>query len=138
MSSDNLITYRGNCHCGQVKFTAALRDIRTYPIIRCNCSICTKNGYLLVYPKRENVKFISGEDSLSDYLFATKTKPHRFCRNCGTSILIDFEKADVEALRSIFAVNLRTFVDIEDVMNELQFRDVDGKSKCNPPYQVPF
>lgn len=49
-----------------------------------------KSGYLLCYPKREDVKFLKGEAELKSYLFGQKTKPQRFCGECGTSILIDF------------------------------------------------
>ncbi|KAB2570862.1 Centromere protein V [Lasiodiplodia theobromae] len=129
-------TYHGNCHCGRVKFTATLADIRSSKVVRCNCSICTKNGYLLVYPKRKDVVFSSGEDDLSAYRFGNQKKPHKFCRVCGTSILIDFSEADREVEREVTAVNIRTFVGIEDLMGELEFRDVDGKNKLGPPYKI--
>lgn len=59
-------------------------------IIRCNCSICNKNGYTLIYPNREDVVFTKGYDTLKDYQFATRTRDHKFCPNCGSSIMIDF------------------------------------------------
>ena len=96
-----LITYKGGCHCGNIRFTAKLPDIRTTKIIRCNCSICTKNGYLLVYPKRTDFAFGSGEDKLSSYLMGSKTLPHKFCGQCGTSILIDFSQTDRKELGAL-------------------------------------
>jgi hypothetical protein len=88
--------YKAQCHCADVKFTVALPPLESgaTKIIRCSCSICTKNGYLLVYPYRTDVVFTKGEEKLSEYFFAKKTKPHRFCPNCGTSILIDFKNED--------------------------------------------
>jgi len=62
-------------------------------VCRCNCSICTKSGYILVYPKREDVAFTAGEATLSEYRFGKKNKPHKFCPNCGTSMFIDFKDA---------------------------------------------
>ncbi|CAJ2508746.1 Uu.00g137720.m01.CDS01 [Anthostomella pinea] len=136
------LTYKGNCHCGLVRFTAALPDIRMGTVNRCNCSICTKNGYLLVYPRVEDVTFVSGlggegDDSLSVYRFGSGVKPHRFCRRWGTSIFIDFSESDRAVERAVVAINLRTFAGIEDMMGELKFRDVDGKHMLGPPYRPP-
>jgi hypothetical protein len=87
--------YNAQCHCGDVKFTVAIPPLETgaTKVNRCNCSICTKKGYLLVYPLRTDVNFTAGEETLSEYFFGKKTKPHRFCPGCGTSILIDFKNA---------------------------------------------
>jgi hypothetical protein len=54
----------------------------------CNCSICTKNGYLLVYPFRKDFTFEKGQDSLKEYQFATKNVWHQFCGECGSSCFI--------------------------------------------------
>ncbi|OAA80232.1 Glutathione-dependent formaldehyde-activating, GFA [Akanthomyces lecanii RCEF 1005] len=136
-STGEPVTYKANCHCGRVKFTVALPDIRNNKVLSCNCSICTKNGYLLVYPKVENVKFISGEDELKSYRFGTATKPHKFCPECGTSILIDFSETEHPMSRAVTAVNARTFVDIEDIMADLNLHRINGKDKMLPPYKVP-
>ncbi|KAK0388117.1 hypothetical protein NLU13_4361 [Sarocladium strictum] len=132
------ITYRGNCHCGLVKLSATLPDIRRGKVVSCNCSICTKNGYLFVYPKVGDVVMHSGEDSLTSYRFGGAKKQHKFCSVCGTSILIDFSEAEREIERTVTAINLRTFVDIEDMMSELNLVNVDGKRRLQPPYQVPM
>ncbi|KAI1406822.1 glutathione-dependent formaldehyde-activating, GFA [Hypoxylon sp. FL1857] len=131
-----VITYKANCHCGRTRFTVDLADIRSSKVTRCNCSICTRNGYLLVYPKREDVKFESGWDELSSYRFGKSLKHHRFCSKCGTSVLIDFSESDWDLERQVFAINIRTFQGIEEMLEELTFRDVDGKNKLGPPYQA--
>ncbi|KAI0107629.1 glutathione-dependent formaldehyde-activating, GFA [Hypoxylon sp. NC0597] len=131
-----VITYKANCHCGRTRFTVDLADIRSLKVTRCNCSICTRNGYLLVYPRVEDVKFESGLDELSSYCFGKSLKYHRFCSKCGTSVLIDFSKSDWDLEREVVAINIRTFRDIEDVLGELTFRDVDGKNKLGPPYHL--
>ena len=42
-------TYEAGCHCGYVKFSLALSPpLPEYKVVRCNCSICSKKGYLLV------------------------------------------------------------------------------------------
>lgn len=35
--------------------------------------------------------FMVGWDAMGSYQFNTKSRTHRFCKNCGSSILIDFE-----------------------------------------------
>ena len=55
-------THKANCHCGAVRFTVTLKyPFPKYKINKCNCSICTKNGYLLVYPLRRDVVWIKGK-----------------------------------------------------------------------------
>ena len=50
---------------------------------RCNCSICSKTGFLhLIVPKSE-FRLNSGEDVLETYTFGTGTAKHLFCRHCG-------------------------------------------------------
>ena len=80
--------------------------LETIEVCSCNCSICEKNGYLNVYPLRENVVFQSGYDDLGSYRFGQETRQHLFCKKCGTSLIIDFDKAREEELRKHVAVNV--------------------------------
>ena len=75
-----LKTYEGGCHCGRVRFrvTASL-DRVTY----CNCSLCSKKGFLHLIVLPEQFQCISGETELSTYQFGTRTAKHTFCRHCG-------------------------------------------------------
>ena len=75
-----LQTMEGGCHCGRVRFrvTGDLAQT-TY----CNCSICTKKGFLHLIVRREQFELISGQDDLTTYQFNTKTAKHMFCRHCG-------------------------------------------------------
>lgn len=45
-------TYKGNCHCGLIKYTVTLPEALAPEgpgqIGKCNCSICTKNGMSLL------------------------------------------------------------------------------------------
>lgn len=149
--------YKARCHCGDIKFTVAISPLETgaTKVVQCNCSICTKKGYLLVYPLREDVVFQCGEDKLADYLFGKKRLPQRFCPNCGTSILVDFKNVQHETPRKTLGISvsglashgrfevwqltsfqIRTFDDIEDIMDKLQYTYFDGKRKLNPPYNT--
>jgi len=76
-----MITHRGGCHCGQVRFEAvAPAEIE---VLDCNCTICRKLGYLHLIVPRSRFRLLSGEECLTTYTFLTKTARHLFCRVCG-------------------------------------------------------
>jgi len=73
--------YSGGCHCEGVRFeveTSAELELE-----RCNCSICTKSGYLHLIVPRKNFSLIRGGDLLETYRFNTQVAQHFFCKNCG-------------------------------------------------------
>jgi len=135
-ATDERTTYKAHCHCGAVRFNVTLKyPFPKYTVNQCNCSICTKNGYLLVYPLREDLEFTQGEDNLTSYYFATKNKAHRFCKTCGGSILIDPKDVPEDnSMKNIFAVNVRNFVDVD--LDKMTYTHFDGKNKLKPEYQV--
>ncbi len=81
MSEQSLITHRGGCHCGRVRFEA--RAPARVQVSECNCSICSKTGYLHLIVEAENFKLLSGKDVLTTYTFNTGTAKHLFCSVCG-------------------------------------------------------
>ena len=91
-NKDGKTWYEANCHCGAVKYKIKLGefDLPENQVNSCNCSICTKNGYLLVYPCTEDVVWHEGYDTLKNYRFGKQRFDHKFCSICGSSILIDF------------------------------------------------
>lgn len=134
-------THQAACHCGAVQFSVTLKwPFPKYPVNTCSCTICTQNGHLFVYPCRRDVVFSKGKlisssllaitklqilivwyvslgyDNLSSYVFHTKTKSHKFCKTCGSSILADFEVfkqgQTVEPARDILAVNVSCFFSV--------------------------
>ena len=61
-------------------------NVRKRPLTRPG-SVCNRNGYLNVYPEQKNIVWHSGQDTLSEYKFTTKsTISHFFCPICGTSV----------------------------------------------------
>ena len=71
----------GGCHCGAIRFEA---DAASEPeVLDCNCSICSKSGYLHLIVPASRFKLLSGEDALSRYTFNTGTAQHLFCSHCG-------------------------------------------------------
>lgn len=91
-STDSI--HQANCHCGAVKYSVSnypLNDPKS--VVRtCNCSICSKNGYIMIYPGREDVIFTQGKDVVREYKFASEKLPHYFCPICGSSLYIDISK----------------------------------------------
>ena len=75
MATPEKKTYQGNCHCGAFKFTVKFPEIKT--ATACNCSICSKKGYLWQFPDEGDLTIERGEGTLTDYEFAGKTRAHR-------------------------------------------------------------
>jgi hypothetical protein len=72
---------RGGCHCGAVRFEAAV-DL-TRPGSRCNCTICTKTSVTSAMVKPEAFTLLSGEDRLASYAWGAAISRRFFCRHCG-------------------------------------------------------
>jgi hypothetical protein len=99
-------TYEGGCHCGRVRFrvTASLDHVS-----ECNCSMCTKKGFLHLIVAPEQFELLSGADVLTTYEFNTRVAKHRFCRLCGVHAFYtprsDPDKIDVN-VRCLDGVDL--------------------------------
>jgi hypothetical protein len=73
--------YHGGCHCGAVRFQVeAPEAIRC---LECNCSICSRSGYLHLIVPGTKFKLLRGNDHLTTYQFNTGVARHMFCRVCG-------------------------------------------------------
>lgn len=72
--------FTGGCHCGRVRYrvTGALERASS-----CNCSMCTKKGYLHWIVPRDAFELLAGRDDLTTYEFNTRVAKHHFCRHCG-------------------------------------------------------
>jgi hypothetical protein len=76
-----MMTHTGGCHCGAVRF-----EVLAPPDIvasECNCSICSKSGYLHLIVPASQFRLIGGRDALASYSFNTGTARHLFCTTCG-------------------------------------------------------
>ena len=110
-------TYVGGCHCGRIRFqvTADLAEV-----IECDCSICTKKGYLHLIVPPERFQLLSGGEELVVYRFNTQTAKHQFCRTCGIHPFYvprsDPDKIDV---------NVRCLENVE--IGSLNLRRFNGK-----------
>ena len=71
----------GGCHCGRVRFEVeAPAEI---DVVECNCSICSKTGFLHLIVPRSQFELLQGAESLSNYTFNTGIAKHLFCQVCG-------------------------------------------------------
>ena len=55
--------HTGGCHCGRVRF-----EVKAPPAItatQCNCSICSKTGYLHLIVARDDFHLLQGGDALA-------------------------------------------------------------------------
>ena len=73
-------TRQGGCHCGAVRFevTADISELTD-----CNCSVCTKKGFLHLIVEPAQFRLIQGEGALTTYQFNTGVARHQFCATCG-------------------------------------------------------
>ena len=73
-------TFVGSCHCGAVKFEVR-SDIEK--VLECDCSHCSRKGFLLHFVDTEAFTLLSGSENLSEYFFNKKAIKHLFCKICG-------------------------------------------------------
>jgi len=103
-------TYQGGCHCGRIRFEVTTNLEK---VIDCNCSICTKKGFLHLIVEPEQFHLLSPVDAVALYQFNTKTAKHYFCPICGIhSYYIPRshpDNIDVN-VRCLEGVNLQTLV----------------------------
>ncbi len=68
--------------------------LRTHPVrsegrldrvSECNCSICTKKGYVHWIVERGAFRLLTPSDNIAAYTFNTKVAKHLFCPNCGVA-----------------------------------------------------
>ncbi len=76
-----MITHSGGCHCGRVRIEVIAPARIT--VSECNCSICSKAGYLHLVVPADRFKLLAGSDVLTTYTFNTRTAKHSFCSVCG-------------------------------------------------------
>jgi hypothetical protein len=76
-----MITHHGGCHCGRVRFEVVAPA--RIEVADCNCSVCSKTGYLHLIVPADRFRLISGLESLTTYTFNTGVAKHHFCSVCG-------------------------------------------------------
>jgi hypothetical protein len=80
-SALTLVTHRGGCHCGRVRFE--VEAPAQLEVELCNCSICSMTAFLHLIVPRSRFRLLQGEDDLTTYTFNTGVARHLFCATCG-------------------------------------------------------
>lgn len=76
-----MTNHAGSCHCGRIRFEIeAPAEIEA---LDCNCSICSKSGFLHLILPRSRFHLLAGADELTEYRFGSGLARHTFCRVCG-------------------------------------------------------
>ncbi|HGG57369.1 MAG TPA: GFA family protein [Nannocystis exedens] len=113
-------SYTGGCHCGAVRYT-----VRTSleGVIACNCSICSKAGWLLTFVPETAFTLETGDDALRDYQFAKKQIHHLFCRHCGVR---SFGWGHAPDGHKMYSINVRCLEGVDTAV--LPVQEYDGAS----------
>ncbi|MAJ69172.1 MAG: GFA family protein [Alteromonadaceae bacterium TMED7] len=113
-----MVEHAGSCHCGAIKFAvSAPTDLK---VNECNCSICSKSGYLHLIVPADHFVLLQGEQCLTTYTFNTHTARHLFCKICGIKpFYIPRSHPDG------YSVNVRCLD--EASVNSIEIRQTNGK-----------
>ena len=111
--------HKGGCHCGTVRFEV---DMPINAVAqRCNCSICSKSGFLHLIVPASCFQLLSGEGNLTAYTFGEGPAKHLFCKTCGIkSFYVPRSNPDG------FSVNLLCLDD--NLLDTVTIETFDGKN----------
>lgn len=112
--------YHGSCHCGNVRFEV---DGELESLVECNCSSCSKKGFLWWFVPQTQFSLSAGEDSLSTYTFNKHVIRYQFCKTCGTT---PFAYGSDGQGNEVAAINARC-LDNTDI-SDLKVSQYDGLS----------
>jgi hypothetical protein len=111
----------GSCHCGAIAFEV---ETDLEQVVECNCSHCSRKGYLLAFAPIESLRIIRGENDLATYTFNTHKIRHHFCPTCGCA---PFGRGTTPKTgREVAAINVRCLEGVEPA--SLKIVQVDGRS----------
>lgn len=112
--------YHGSCHCGRIAYDV---EGELGEAMECNCSHCSRKGYLLWFVPREKLSLRTPADEMATYQFNRHVIAHHFCPNCGCAPFGFGTGPDGKAMA---AVNVRCLEGVE--LADLKRKQVDGRS----------
>jgi hypothetical protein len=115
------MTHKGSCHCGRIAFEVEGEPAQ---VIECNCSHCSRKGYLLWFVLRDKLRLATPEDRMATYLFNKHVIRHHFCPTCGCA---PFGFGTDPKGAAMAAVNVRCLEDIDTAT--LKTVPFDGRSR---------
>ncbi|HEY9380558.1 MAG TPA: GFA family protein [Burkholderiales bacterium] len=113
--------YKGSCHCGRIAFEV---EGELGKVMECNCTHCSRKGYLLWFVPRAQLKLSTPENDLATYTFNKHVIKHHFCPNCGCA---PFGFGADPAGTPTAAVNVRCLEDVDPAT--LERMPFDGRSR---------
>ena len=114
------MNYKGSCHCGRVAFEV---EGTLEQAMECNCSHCSRKGYLLWFLPRAELTLATAEDDLGTYTFNKHVIKHHFCQTCGCA---PFGFGKDRSGAATAAVNVRCLEGVE--ISSIKRVPVDGRS----------
>lgn len=110
------MAYRVSCHCGAVALEV---DAELSEVVECNCSICSRSGFLHWYVEPAQVKLLTQKRSMHTYWWRSATGGQHFCPTCGIAVM----RISTEFPPPV-SVNARCLEDID--LSALTVRQFDG------------
>lgn len=114
------MNYKGRCHCGQISFEV---EGTLEQAMECNCSHCSRKGYLLWFLPRSKLKLFSSEADLATYTFNKHVIKHHFCPKCGCA---PFGFGNDRSGAATAAVNVRCLEGVD--LSSIKRVPIDGRS----------
>lgn len=117
-----MTTHKGSCHCGAVKYS--FEGDLGEPVMECNCSHCSRKGFLLKFIPAEAFTLETPDAPLTEYRFNARSIAHLFCPTCGVQAFARGDDPSTGA--ELVAINVRCVEGVE--LDELNRQAVDGAS----------
>ena len=114
------MNYKGSCHCGTISFEV---EGELEQAMECNCSHCSRKGYLLWFVPLAKLNLHTPENALATYTFNKHVIKHHFCPKCGCA---PFGFGKDRAGAATAAINVRCLEGVE--LSTLKRIPVDGRS----------
>ena len=108
-----------SCHCKAVALSVPQLPEK---LLSCNCSLCSKNGWLGVYYHPDDIRVETGQDKLVSYVQGDRMISTWHCSQCGTAT----HWTPITAPDDRMGVNARMFD--REVWENLPVEYVDGSS----------
>ena len=115
------MTHKGSCHCGRVAFEA---DGDITQLLECNCSHCSRKGFLLWFVPRKHFRLATPDAKLTAYTFNKHVIQHQFCPTCGCQ---PFAYGKDQKGGDTVAVNARCLPELD--RSSLKVVPFDGRSR---------
>ena len=112
--------YSGSCHCGDVAFEFGGEFNE---VAECNCSHCSRKGYLLTFVPEQQFTLKTGDASLGVYTFNRHVIQHHFCKRCGCA---PFGRGTNPKGGKMAAINVRCLENFD--LGSVKRNPVDGRS----------